>query len=363
MKKFKPIYQLTISITQNLLAIEQAKEKSLHLPLNPFVLSSLRETTKLLTTHYSTMIEGNTLTSKEVKEVITLNQHFPGRERDEHEVKGYYTAYNFIEECTSNKTILSEEIIQTIHALVMNNGSTKVKRTPYREGQNVIKDGKSKSIIYMPPEAQDVPLLMKQLVNWINNSQDIPAPLVAAIAHYQFATIHPYYDGNGRTARLLTTFILHQKGYDLKGIFSLEEYYAKHLQNYYKALTIGPSHNYYMGRETADITPWIIYFTKGMRYSFTKIIEHMETSHKFQQKDFTQTLRNLSLQQRKVLPLFKDYKNVTSKQIGEFLNLKIRSYNNLCKKWVEKGFLERVNQSKKSRTYALTKKYENLYNE
>ena len=66
----------------------------------------------------------------------------------------------------------------------------------------------------MPPEASDVPALMKSLVEWVNSSAEIPLPLQAAIAHYQFATIHPYYDGNGRTARLFTTWILHLGGFN-----------------------------------------------------------------------------------------------------------------------------------------------------
>ena len=68
-----------------------------------------------------------------------------------------------------------------------------------------------------------------------------------------------YYDGNGRTARLLTTFILHLGSYDLKGL-ALEEYYAQGLKDYYEALTVGPSYNYYMGRAEADITRWVSYF-------------------------------------------------------------------------------------------------------
>ena len=111
----------------------------------------------------------------------------------------------------------------------------------------------------MPPEAHDVSPLMKGLVDWINESikeQELPAPIIAGLVHYQFATIHPYYDGNGRTARLLTTFMLHKMGYGMKGIYSLEEYYAKNLQGYYKALTIGKSHNYYGGRAKADVTPF-----------------------------------------------------------------------------------------------------------
>jgi Fic family protein len=74
--------------------------------------------------------------------------------------------------------------------------------------------------------------------HWIKAQDELPAPLKAGIAHYQYATIHPYYDGNGRTARLMTTLILHQSGYGLKGLYSLEEYYARNLPAYYKALEL-----------------------------------------------------------------------------------------------------------------------------
>lgn len=141
------------------------------------------------------------------------------------------------------------------------------RSSPYRDGQNVIKDSGSGSIVYMPPEAKDVSALMLNLIDWINDEvskAELPVPITAAIAHYQFATIHPYYDGNGRTARLLTNLVLHKSGYGLKGIYSLEEYYATNLQAYYNALTVGEPHNYYIGREQADITGWIAYFCGGM---------------------------------------------------------------------------------------------------
>jgi len=79
------------------------------------------------------------------------------------------------------------------------------KPSAYRTAQNVIRDSSSGSIVYLPPEAPDVPELMQSLVDWINSELsdgELPAPIVAALAHYQFATIHPYLDGNGRTARL-----------------------------------------------------------------------------------------------------------------------------------------------------------------
>src|SRR5690349_15510084 len=260
---FKPVYTINPAIARHLMRIEAAKEKVTLLPVNPTVLASLRETAKLYTTHYSTMIEGNQLKPEEVKKVIQFEGHFPGRERDEHEVKGYYAALAQLEQYAAQNHHVTEKVIQTLHALVMSDGRSRVKPTPYRDGQNVIKDSGAGTIVYMPPESKDVPGLMRNLVSWIKENETLPCPIVAGITHYQFATIHPYYDGNGRTSRLLTTLILHLGGYDLKGLYSLEEYYAKNLLGYYRAISVGPSHNYYFGRAESDITTWVEYFTEG----------------------------------------------------------------------------------------------------
>jgi Fic family protein len=351
---FKPNYTINSKIAKFLMRIEAAKEKVAMLPINPTVLKSLRETSKLYTTHYSTMIEGNRLTPSEVKEVITLQGHFAGRERDEREVKGYYLALAELEQYAAKKHSITEKVIQTLHGCLMNKGKIP---TPYRDGQNVIKDSGSGTIVYMPPESKDVPRLMRYLVTWIKENQELPCPIVAAIAHYQFATIHPYYDGNGRCARLLTTLILHLGGYDLKGLYSLEEYYAKNLLDYYKAISIGPSHNYYMGRANSDITKWIEYFIEGMALSFEKVINQMILSHDKGEKDHSNLMRTLDPKQRVSLQLFKDYEVVTSHQIGELFGFKPRTQATLCKKWVEEGFLEIENPSFKARKYRLAKTY------
>ena len=77
--------------------IEAAKQAVQDLPITPSVLATLRETARLFSTHYSTMIEGNRLTQEQVSKVIEDQQHFPGRERDEKEVLGYYTALEKLE--------------------------------------------------------------------------------------------------------------------------------------------------------------------------------------------------------------------------------------------------------------------------
>src|SRR5580658_1975731 len=96
--KFSPNYTITAKIANCLMRIEAAKEKAMHLPLTPTVLASLRETARLYTTHYSTMIEGNRLEPNQIEIVLNHEGHFPGRERDEHEVKGYYAALTQVEQ-------------------------------------------------------------------------------------------------------------------------------------------------------------------------------------------------------------------------------------------------------------------------
>jgi Fic family protein len=141
--KFEPNYIISSKIMNCLIRIEAAKQKILHLPLTPTVLSSLRETARLYTTHYSTMIEGNRLDPDQVEEVLKHHGHFPGRERDEHEVKGYYAALTQVEKWAAQGVRITEKMIRILHGLVMANGKENAKPTEYRDGQNVIRDGRT----------------------------------------------------------------------------------------------------------------------------------------------------------------------------------------------------------------------------
>ena len=349
--KFNPQYTITASIANNILKIEQIKEQIKNLPVTPHLMASLRESAQLTTTHYSTQIEGNRLTKEEGYEVIKNKKIIPQRKRDEKEIKGYYKAIQYIEKLALKKSQILEDEIKKIHSLVEGE-----KNTNYRNGQNVIKDSLTGEIVYMPPEAKDVPELMKDFIYWLNNDKETPILIKAAIVHYQYVTIHPYYDGNGRSARLLTTLMLHKNGYDLKGIYSLEEYYARDLKGYYDAITIGPSHNYYLGRAEASITKWIEYFIKGVKESFENVYQKAKSESGT--KDLTPILRELDVRQRKVLQLFETQKTITSNDIAEFFNFAPRTARKLAQDWVEVGFLIMVDASKKARKYQLSDRLE-----
>jgi Fic family protein len=198
---------------------------------------------------------------------------------------------------------------------------------------------------------------MAELVQWIAQSREFSCPIVAAIAHYQFATIHPYYDGNGRTARLLTTLVLHLGGYDLKGLFSLEEYYAKDIAAYYKAISVGPSHNYYFGRAESDITGWIEYFCIGMAEAFENVVNKMKQAQQKGVRDDSSILRTLDPKQRRALELFLKSEYITSKELITLFGFKARTNAYLCQKWVEEGFLEIADASNRGRKYRLAVQY------
>lgn len=356
---FSPRFTITPALTRALMSIEADRQALSALPIDVQMLRSLRETARLTATHYSTQIEGNRLTQAQVQETLAGAQ-FPGRERDAAEVRRYYQGLEEVERLAQQSGPITEDDLRRLHGLILHGRSSP---TPYRDGQNVIRDSVTNSIVYLPPEAQDVPGLMAELVAWIGQEMtrgDLPVPMLAALAHYQYATIHPYYDGNGRAARLLTTLILHKSGYGLKGIYSLEEYYAQNLAGYYDALAVSPSHNYYFGRVEADVSGFLAYFCAGMRASFAAVRTQATEASRRGSPDQSLLLRQLDPRRRRLLALFAAQGTATTGEIAAHLALSPRTVAALCREWVAAGFLSLNDPSRKNRSYRLGAAYERL---
>ena len=358
---WQPRYILTPAIARGLMTIEAAHAVVDRTPLSPLAEADLRRRARLRSTHYSTRIEGNRLTLAEAESVIAGSQTtFQGRERDVREVQNYWNATLRVEEWAAQKLPLTEEVIRRLHALVER--GRRAKPTPYRNGQNVIREAASGAIIYLPPEAPDVPGLMTALVAWANRAEreGLPAPLIAALTHYQFVTIHPYFDGNGRTARLLATFILHRGGYGLHGFFSLEEHHARDLAGYYGGLATHPHHNYYAGRAEADLTGWLEYFVKTLAGVFAAAQEEAE---RYAGQDVVRTLsepedlRRLDHRARAVLALFAGAETITATQVAGALGLSERTARLVLHEYVTDGWLRIANPSNRRRAYSLSASY------
>lgn len=353
-----PRYTLTPAIARALMEIEAARAVVEHTPLPPAAEAELRRRARIRSTYFSTRIEGNRLTLAEAQQVIEGKpKQFHGRERDVSEVKNYWNALLRVEEWAAKKKSLTEELIQKLHALIEK--GARAKPTPYRDGQNVIRDSASGAIVYLPPEAKDVHALMAALVDWANSAEKegLPAPLIAGLVHHQFVTIHPYYDGNGRTARLLATLILHRGGYGLSGFFSLEEHHARDLESYYGSLAVHPHHNYYEGRAEADLTPWLEYFIKILADVFTSAKEEAIRYVQMGIPAEPEELRRLDHRARTVLGLFAKAEIIIAADVATALGLSVRMARLLLKGWVRDGWLIVENPSNRKRSYKLSAKY------
>ena len=356
----KYLFQYTSEIVRYIQTIERINETMNLTVIPPVQAEMLRIQAQIRSTHFSTRIEGNRLTLKETEDVIRQGKNFAGRERDVKEVEQYYQAIDVMEKWVLKDEAITEELIQKMHAVLYY--GKRSKPTNYRDGQNVIRE-QGGGIVYMPPEAKDVPGLMNELVKWINNSvNELPIPVIAGITHYAFETIHPFYDGNGRTGRMLATWVLFKGGYDLGRFYALEEFYANDLNGYYAALVTHPNANYYFGRHEADITPWLSYFLKGMAIIFEQVTARVRSEISDSQITGThlEYLRSLDYRARRVLSLFHTQDFIQSSEVASLLGLSIRQTRTYLAKWVDQGWIEVVDSSKKGRKYRLVEKYKIL---
>ena len=116
----------------------------------------------------------------------------------------------------------------------------------------------------MPPPVYEIPQMMRDLVDWINQEVTVHPVLIAGIAQFQFVHIHPFLDGNGRTARLLSTLCLYRKGYDFKKLFTISEYYDRNRVDYYQAIQS-------VRENEMDMTAWLEYFSEGLATQLNEI--------------------------------------------------------------------------------------------
>jgi Fic family protein len=177
------------------------------------------------------------------------------------------------------------------------------------------------------------------------------------MAHYQFVTIHPFFDGNGRSARALATWILYRGGYDLGRFYALEEFYAQDLPGYYDALVTHPHHNYYEGRAEADVTPWLVYFLKGMTGVFEAVAQEIKKQAVSGDESDEALLRQLDRRGRMVLGLFSRQNEISTQDAARVLGLSARQARDLLNLWVDQGWLEISSAARKTRRYRLSAEY------
>lgn len=255
--------------------IKAAIERSRVLPLNE---AQLRRQAILRMAHTSTSIEGNKLAQFEVGKVLE-GKTVRAPQKDILEVENYYQALKMLEELSKTKTPITIDEILKLHQRVVSGLVEDSKVGKFRPGDVYVLDdlGNGKEILrFKAPPASQVNRLIDDLLLWLKQSkkENIHPIIKAAILHLQFVSIHPFTDGNGRVARLLTQLQLYRDGWDFRKILVLEDYYNRDRMSYYNAENRAQGKNY---QKDMDFTTWLEYFTTGFLIEAKKVLEEIQS--------------------------------------------------------------------------------------
>jgi len=267
---FKPRFTITNSTTASLTKIERARGFLDAAKLSEQWIAEMQARALVLEAHYTTHIEGTHLTVEQSERLLAK---LPVAEADPDETRellNYRNAFDLVAGYLGSGEPITEGLIREIHKrLVKGVRGNKADPGNYRKIQNLVVNSRTGETVYTPPPAFEVPIMMADLSSWLNTEEETNPVLVAGIAQFQLVHIHPFLDGNGRMARLLSTLCLYKTGYDFKRLFTLSEYYDRDRAAYYSAIQSVREHS-------MDLTGWLEYFTKGLATQMHEIKERGE---------------------------------------------------------------------------------------
>lgn len=355
------MYEPNFDISNNLLTyvarIESAKAIIDHSPLVPAWETKFRDEAMSRTVHYGTKIEGNDLTEEQAGHIFRLKdvtdtkeaQEKTGviaRERDIQEVLNYRTVVSWIDRQTKSKfeQLITEDTLKTLHRLTIYRLIDEKYIGSYRDKQVVVRSATHGGVVFRPPVSVEIPFLIEDLFSWLQSdrAKQMHPVFLSAITHYQLVYIHPFIEGNGRTARGFATLLLYALGYDFKRFFSLERYFDSDVEAYYQALlSVQQSEN-------ANLTYWLEYFCYGLALEIDKIQQQvLKLSKDLKLKK--QLGKQVALTERQIvlLELFQQQDEVSSDDAQKVLpNVSVDTILRDMKDLIEKGVIKKEGVTK-----------------
>jgi Fic family protein len=271
---FDPIFTITNRITAGLTRIERARGFLDAAALSEDWIQEMGRRALILEAHHTTHIEGTKLTLEQSEHF--LKQRIDGVEAlgadpdDVRELLNYREAFELVSRYLEDGGPITDGLIREIHKrLVEGVRGGAAAPGEYRKIQNYVVNSFSGKIIYTPPPAYEVPIMMAELVAWLNQEEEVHPVLRSGIAQFQLVHIHPFLDGNGRTSRLLSTLCLYRTGYDFKRLFTISEYYDRDRAAFYRAIQS-------VREADMDMTGWLEYFVDGLSAQLHEVKERGE---------------------------------------------------------------------------------------
>ena len=293
------------SFKGNWKAIEREKAKHL---------KELRKIATIESIGSSTRIEGATLTDIEVEKLLKSVKITKLKTRDEQEVIGYYDTLQVILDNYSDIT-LSERYIHQLHGILLKHSNKDLHhKGKYKTLSNQVvanyPDG-TKRTIFKTTEPHLTANEIQDAIKWANErfvKKDTHPLITVATFIYEFLSIHPYQDGNGRLSRLLTTLLMMQQDYKFIQYVSFENIIETKKEEYYRALMDGQKNRY---KKEELIDKWILFFLDCM----VTLIQRLEAKY----ETYNKLNKELNERQQNILKLIKKKKSISIKEIENAL--------------------------------------------
>lgn len=301
----------------------------------------------------SSRIEG---TQTNIQQAIMPEESVPLDQRDDWaEIQNYISAMNLAIPRMDNLP-LSSRLIREIHAELMKGVRGKNKQPgEFRTSQNWIGGSSINDAVFVPPPFSKVPELMSDIELFIHNPRTLlPDLLKIAIIHYQFETIHPFNDGNGRTGRLLITLYLVSKGLLKRPVLYMSDYLERHRNSYYSSITKVRTEN--------DIAQWLCFFLQGIIETaengvttFNRIMELEKENDAIIQQMGSRSANAMTVVKELYIRPVTD-----AKKVSDLCGITSQSAYNLIADLKARGILTEITGGKRNRLYAM-KQYVELF--
>lgn len=318
-----PKFTITNQILTNIGLIEAAREVIQNSPLVPTYERQFKKEAIARTVHYATALEGNALNLTEVrriiegpseqqvtsdKEQVASGAGLVARERDVQEVINYRDAIDYMDRISQreNKQI-SEETITEMNKIITQKILPDDNGGKYREVGAYSRNSLTWERTLQWPDPKEVPWLMGQLTDWLpaGESKNLHPIIRAGIIHTWLVLVHPFEEGNGRTARALSTLSLFLDGYNVKSLFSLEEFYDRDAAQYYAGIKS-------VLDSGGDYTLWLNYFSQGLAVEYGQVKERViRLSKEFKMKKQVGQIP-ISERQEKIIEYLQSFARLTN---------------------------------------------------
>lgn len=268
------------------------------------------------TAYSSSMVENASIPEEEM-EMIARAAPVASIPETRPDVVNYAKALEFVDFIGDSEIAVDQAIIRQIHWHLMKDiRDTHTKPGQYRTQPNWIEHQGVK--VYDPPFHVEVPILMQEFSDWLKAGENVNPLIKAGIAHVHLVAIHPFVDGNGRTARLLAVLLLRKSGYGFRKLLSLDSHYQLSRNEYIGALQRAFGEKF---TNEYDLTPWLEFFTRSVAIEAGLLEQKLTDWRMFIDRAHSQ-LKPLGLNERQVDGLMyamhvghirrKDYIEITS---------------------------------------------------